>query len=115
MADSTASASTLSLIALSTEGESVVDATEIREAGGPIAAIKSLFVGRKDVPIEKIDAELTRVQGEIDGVLAKVEKKSRQGFSLSEVEISLGISAEGSIGVVTAGIEAGITLHFVKD
>lgn len=43
MADSNASATTLSLIALSTEGEPVVDATEIREAG-PIAAIKSIFV-----------------------------------------------------------------------
>lgn len=113
MADSEASPATLSLIALSTESEPVVDATEIREAG-PITAIKSLFVGRKDVPLEKIDDELTRVQGEIDNVLAKVEKESRHGFSLSEVEISLGVSAEGSIGVVTAGIEAGITLHFVK-
>jgi hypothetical protein len=107
------SVKTLSLLVLSTESEQVVDATEIREAG-PITAIKSLFVGRKDVPLEKIDAELTRVQGEIDNILAKVEKDSRQGFKLSEVEISLGLSAGGSIGVVTAGIEAGITLHFAK-
>ena len=111
MADSKASPPTLSLIALSTEGEPVAGASEIREAG-PISAMKSLFVGRKEVPLEKIDAELTRVQGQIDGVLAKVEKESRHGFALSEVEISLGISAEGSIGVVTAGIEAGITLRF---
>ncbi len=113
MTDSKASPTTLSLIALSTDGRQVVDATEIREAGA-IDAIKSLFVGRKEVSLEKIDAELTRVQGEIDSVLAKVETESRHGFSLSEVEISLGISAEGSIGVVTAGIEAGITFHFVK-
>src|SRR4051812_37809238 len=113
MADNKPAATTLSLIALSTEGEPIGDAAEIREAG-PIAAVKSFFVGRKEVPLEKIEAELTRVQGEIDGVLAKVERQSRQGFSLSEVEISLGVSAEGSIGVVTAGIDAGITLHFVK-
>ncbi len=104
---------TLSLVTLSTESEQAVDETEIREAG-PITALKSLFVGRKDVPLEKINNELDRVQGEIDNVLMKVQRESRQGFSLSEVEISLGISAEGSIGVVTAGIDAGITLHFVK-
>ncbi len=114
MADSKVPATSLSLIALSAEGEPVADAEEIREAG-LIAAVKSLTAGRKDVPLEKIDAELTRVQGEIGAVLAKIDKDTRHGFSLSEVEISLGMSAGGSIGVVTAGIEAGITLHFVKD
>ena len=114
MPDSEAPATTLSLITVSTEGAPAAGASEIREAGRRIEALKTLLVDRKNVKLSKIDAELTRVQGEIDGVLAKVDRGARQGFSLAEVEISLGVSAEGSIGVVTAGIDAGITLHFVK-
>jgi hypothetical protein len=104
----------LSLIAFSIEGDDVVDAAELREAG-LISAAKSLVAGRKDVSLHKVESELVRVQGEIDDLLAKVETAPRHGFKLSEVEISLGLSAGGSIGIVTAGVEAGVTLHFARE
>ena len=96
----------LSIIAVS-------DEADIREAG-PWKAVKGLFVDRKEVPLEKINGELERVQAELGEVLSKIDTEPKHGFRLTEVEISLGISAGGSIGVVSAGIEAGITLTFAK-
>jgi hypothetical protein len=103
----------LSIIAVSDKGSDVSDETEIREAG-VWGAVKGLFVGRKEVPLEKINSELDRVQAELDEVLSKIDAEPKHGFRLTEVEFSLGISAEGTIGVVSAGIEAGITLKFAK-
>ncbi len=103
----------LSIIAVSRGGSDVTDESEVREAGA-LAAVKGLFVGRKEVPLEKIHSELDRVQAQLDDVLSKIDTRPKHGFELTEVEISLGISAEGTIGVVSAGIEAGITLTFAK-
>jgi hypothetical protein len=96
----------LSIIAVS-------DESEIQEAG-PWGAVKGLFVGKKEVPLEKIHNELDRVQAELDDVLSKIDTEPKHGFRLTEVEFSLGISAQGTIGVVSAGVEAGITLTFAK-
>ena len=97
----------LSIIAISG------DESEIREAGA-WGAVKSLFVGQKEIGLDKVHRELDRVQAELDDVLSKIDTEPKHGFRLTEVEISLGISAEGTIGVVSAGVEAGITLTFAK-
>lgn len=102
---------TLSLITVSTDGTGGWTDPELREAG-PIDAVRRMLAGRKEVSLDKIQRELERVQDELDGILAKISSGQHHGFHLSEVEISLAISGEGSIGVVTAGVEAGITLHF---
>jgi len=103
----------LSIVAISGNESDLTDETEIREAGA-WGAVKSLFVGKKEVPLDKIHSELDRVQAELDDVLSKIDIGPKHGFQLSEVEFSLGISAEGSIGVVSAGVEVGITLTFSK-
>jgi hypothetical protein len=100
----------LSIIAAS----EVEDEIEIREAGG-WQVVKGLFVGRKEVPLDKVRSELDRVQAELDDVLSRIDSQPKHGFELSEVAISLGISAEGTIGVVSAGVQAGITLTFSKE
>lgn len=103
----------LSIVAVSRSGSETAAETEIQEAGA-WEAIRGVFVGRKEVPLDKINGELDRVQAELDDVLSKIDTQSRHGFQLSEVTIALGISAEGSIGVVSAGVEAGITLKFSR-
>lgn len=101
----------LSLVVV-TDGSS--DDSEIREAS-PWTAIKSLFVGKKEVPLERVQSELARVQAEVDGLLAMIDtSETHKGFRLAEVTVSLAISGEGSIGVVTAGVEAGISLTFAR-
>jgi hypothetical protein len=111
MTDATSQPRSFSIVAISADGSDIADAAEVREAGG-WDSVKGFFVGRKEVPLEKIHGELDRVQAELDDVLSKIDTQPKQGFHLSEVAISLGISAEGSIGVVSAGVEAGITLTF---
>ena len=114
MTDITNEPASLSIIVISTDGSNVEDGAEIREAGG-WQAVRSVFVGRKEVSLDKIHGELVRVQKELDDLLSKIDSQPKYGFQLSEVTISLGISAEGSIGVVSAGVEAGITLTFSNE
>jgi hypothetical protein len=97
---------TISLIAISTKAGQVTDASQLQAAG--------LFFDKEEVPLKKIVEELTKVQGDIEDVLAKIDTKPRKGFTFSGVEISLGLSAGGSIGIATAGVDAGITLHFTR-
>jgi hypothetical protein len=79
------------------------------------AAAARLLPKRKDVSLAPVRADLERVQGQIDGLLADVGARTDAGgFRLDEVEVSLAISAEGSIGVATAGVEAAIALHFKR-
>lgn len=104
----------LSIIAISGGGSDVEDEIEIRGEGRRWEAAGSLFVGRKEVSLDKIYRELDRVQAELNDVLSKIDSQPKHGFRLSEVAVSLGISAEGSIGVVSAGVQAGITLTFFK-
>ncbi|MGD0928296.1 MAG: hypothetical protein ABR926_24245 [Streptosporangiaceae bacterium] len=102
----------LSIVTITDNGPDLADQVEIRE--GPWENVKSLFVGRKEIALDKIHSELDRVQAELDDVLASIDTQPKHGFHLTEVEVSLGISGEGSIGVVSAGVEAGITLTFSK-
>lgn len=114
MADATNEPASLSIIAISEEGANIEDEIEIRGAGHRWQAAGNLLVGPQEVSLEKIHSELDRVQSELDDVLSKIDSQPKHGFQLSEVTISLGISAGGSIGVVSAGVQAGITLTFSK-
>lgn len=114
MTDRVNEPTSLSILVVSEDVSGIDDETEIQEAG-IIGGIKRIFVGRKDVPIQTIHSELDRVRPELDDILSKVDFSSKHGFRLNEVAISLGISAGGSIGVVTAGVEASITLTFSKE
>jgi hypothetical protein len=111
VAGTTHQPATLSIVAISENEPNIAD--NVPETG-TWQAFKGVFVGRKDVPLSKINSELDRVQAELDDVLSKIDTQPKHGFRLSEVAIALGISAEGSIGVVSAGVQAGITLTFSK-
>ncbi len=102
----------LSLIVVSEAPASAEDHV-IHEAG-PVEYLRNLIVHRKDVSLVKVEGELDRVQPQIDAILSKIDSGPRNGYKLSEIEVSLSISAEGSIGIVTAGAEVGIALTFTK-
>jgi hypothetical protein len=75
------------------------------------------FLGRgilkhQDIPIDKIKTELARVDDEVDSVIEAVRTKAAAGFQLKEVQVGVVISAQGSIGVATAGIQASLTLVY---
>lgn len=113
MTDATNQPASLSIVAISSNASDLADEAEIRD-GGAWEAVKTFFVSRTEVPLDKIHSELARVQAELDDILSDIDIQPKHGFRLTEVGFSLGISAEGSIGVVSAGVEAGITLTFSK-
>jgi hypothetical protein len=70
---------------------------------------------RKKVDFSRLEKELNEAQGQIGGLVDSLEQKSPSGkFSLSEISLSLAVSAEGSIGIATVGAEASITLTYSK-
>lgn len=68
----------------------------------------------QSVNLAKLRGDLERIQGEVDALLKNQIGSSVGGMRLNEIQVSLGISAEGSIGVVTAGVTASITLVYAR-
>lgn len=106
---------TLTLIV--SEDTQTTDDSQVRRQGqaaevrGIIAQLK---LKRRDVKLEDVKSDLDRVQEQIDALLASVGSHDNERFRLSSVDVSLAISAEGSIGVATAGVQAGISLTFAR-
>jgi hypothetical protein len=68
----------------------------------------------KQLDLQAVQIELDRVQAEVDGLIARLDSKAKHGFHLSEVQVSIGISPQGSIAVVTAGVQASLTLVYSR-
>jgi hypothetical protein len=64
-----------------------------------------------DIEIHKIEPALNKILKQTDYLLSKISKKT-EILELNELEVSLGINAEGSIGVVTTGVTTSITLIY---
>ncbi len=63
------------------------------------------------IEFDKIESELARIGAELDRLLAAVPRPSGS-YQLSSVQLSLGITANGGIGIVSAGVQAGLSLTF---
>jgi hypothetical protein len=69
----------------------------------------------KEVDYDRLKRELEKVQAQMGGVFASLDKARPSGkFSLSEVAVSLAVSGEGSVGIATVGAEATITLTYSR-
>jgi hypothetical protein len=68
----------------------------------------------KEVPVEKLLESFDKTQRAIDAMLAKLQSEQKRGFRLEEFEVSLAVSGEGTIGIVTASAQAGVTLKFKR-
>lgn len=69
----------------------------------------------KAVPFDKLETALGKAQDEAAALLRGLTHPNVPGFRLASVDIELSVSAEGSIGVATAGAEASITLSFERE
>lgn len=65
----------------------------------------------KDVDLAPVKKRLTGLQSQIEGLLGSV-RHSAAGMKLETVEVSIAITAEGSLGIVTAGTQASLTLIY---
>ncbi len=76
--------------------------------------IREKILRHKPLDLDDAQAQLDRIQGEVDDLLGQVATQTKHGFGLSEVQVAVGVSAQGSIGVVTAGIQASLTLVYSR-
>ena len=76
--------------------------------------VRKKILRHEPLDLSKVQAELDRVQGEVDDLLGKLATEPKHGFGLSEVQVSVGVSAQGSIAVVTAGVQASLTLVYAQ-
>ena len=108
-------ARTLTLI-VADEGAPPSDTTEddFGEQAFPAGAARLFWHRPKEVPLDTLKKSLESTQAEIDELLAGVRQSTVAGYRLNSIEVSLAISAEGSIGVATAGVEASIALSFER-
>lgn len=63
---------------------------------------------------EQLDKKLADIIAQLQEVIGKIEKSPVGQMQLKGVEVGLAISAEGSIGIVSAGVETSITLSFER-
>jgi hypothetical protein len=68
----------------------------------------------KKIALDKVQREMTRFQQDMDGLLASVKTRTAGGYELTQVQVMVGVSAQGSIAVVTAGVQASLTLVYSR-
>ena len=106
----------------------VIEAAPARDAGGDVADmpgrgtdLHSLQTLRRwfsptarEVSGEKLLESFDKTRAAIDAMLARLEAEEQRGFRLDEFEVSLAVTGEGTIGIVTASAEAGVVLKFKR-
>jgi hypothetical protein len=71
------------------------------------------FTGQaRSIDLDKLKSNLDQTLADVGNLLSDIRQKMVQGWQLEEVTVHLAISGEGSIGIVTASVEAGIDVTF---
>lgn len=68
----------------------------------------------QEIDLTKAKGEIRRVEDEIDELLGTLAADRKGGFRLSEVQVAVGVSVQGSFAVVTAGLQASLTLVYSR-
>jgi hypothetical protein len=78
--------------------------------------VRKIVTRRKSVDLSKLHGELGEVQNQVDKILQQLTSPQTQPgkMRLNSLQVSVGISAGGSIGVVTAGMQASLTLVYER-
>ena len=75
------------------------------ESHGLVSRGVDTFVS--EVPLDKVGAQLKRILERVGSALTDV-RVGVPGWVIDEIKVGLSISAEGNIGIATAGVEATI-------
>ncbi|HKF47031.1 MAG TPA: hypothetical protein VKB38_06700 [Terracidiphilus sp.] len=77
------------------------------------AEIISLNLSRYEATPVETASFLDKLMGPIDKAMRAIER-SFKDFSLHEIKISLAVTAEGDIGIASAGVESSIEVTFQR-
>ena len=83
--------------------------------GGEPHAMKGVaqkLFGAKPINPETIKANLSKALGQIEGIIAHVKNVPIANWEADSISVGLSVSAEGSIGIATAGVETTIEVSF---
>jgi hypothetical protein len=95
------------------------EATSLPDRGGGVQHTKGPLFGRFFAKETKVELQPTRQKlestlAEARELLGNIQTQQYKGWELEEVTFGLAVSAEGSIGFATAGIESTIELKFSR-
>src|SRR5262245_51644392 len=68
----------------------------------------------RSIPSEQFAAQMEAVIGQVQAIAARL-KSAVAEYSADEIKIGLAVSAEGTIGVATAGMEASIEVTLKRE
>lgn len=81
---------------------------------GVLGWVRKKILRTEDIPIAEAQAQLARIDSEVNTLLTSTIASTVGAFYLKEVQVGVIISAQGSIGIATAGIQASLTLVYDK-
>jgi hypothetical protein len=76
--------------------------------------LASLF-GPKEVDFDEFIKRWNHISEQVSTMVSGITARAFGEMHLEEIEVSLGVSGEGSIGIVTAKGEASVVLKFKKN
>jgi hypothetical protein len=86
-------------------------------AGGELqtGAFGGIFSRKSERTLEDMKNDIAKLSDQVSAIAAALQEKQGGKFSVASIEIGLAISAEGSIGIATAGVEASISLTLERN
>jgi hypothetical protein len=76
--------------------------------------VRQRFVGRRSVSLTSVQTDLDDIQNQARRLLTSLSGGQIGDMRLDEVQFSVGVSAQGSLGIVTAGAQAAIALKYKR-
>jgi hypothetical protein len=80
-----------------------------------VAGFMRRLMGKAEkVDLAEVRAQLEDVQKEVDQLLSGIYESTIGAMHLAQVQVSLTVTAEGSIGIATVGAQASIALVYER-
>ena len=83
-------------------------------SGVELQSAFSLFRSTKEIDFDAFLDRWRKVNEQVGALIADLNKRSFGSMDLNKIEVSIGISGEGSIGIASAKGEASVVLTFKK-
>ncbi|QHE87604.1 Pepco domain-containing protein [Hydrogenophaga sp. BPS33] len=80
--------------------------------GGKTHGLVDRLANTVEVDAEKLRKNLEEAITKLDGALAKLPQAVSKNWKIENISVGLSVSAEGSVGIATAGVEASIEVTF---
>jgi hypothetical protein len=83
------------------------------------AKLKTFFGGTvakvTEIDPAKLRGDIDKCLDQMKEIFADLKRPTMQGWKVEHINVGLTISAEGSVGVATAGVEASIEIGFAPE